>query len=58
MKLSESALSCDRTGVSDRAAVLITSSIIIDITPFKKDGETSLDRSKVKRERVKMRTSL
>jgi hypothetical protein len=56
IKLSEFALACDRTGVSDRAAALLTSAIISDITPINKDGEPSLvfDRSKVRRERVKM----
>jgi hypothetical protein len=57
-KLSLFALACDRTGVSDRAAALITSSILKDLSSIE-DGECKIvDRSKVRRERTKQRTTL
>jgi hypothetical protein len=61
-KLSHFALACDRTGVSDRAAALITSSILKDLSSVEDgEGKTTtvvVDRSKVRRERTKQRTTL
>ena len=52
MKFPAFALACDRTGVSDRTAALLTSSLLKDIAPQRKEESVVvIDRSKVRRER-------
>ncbi|CAG4961034.1 unnamed protein product [Parnassius apollo] len=53
------ALACDRTGVSDRAAAIIASSVLKDVGIIStKDPSGVIDRSKLRRERTKVRSSL
>ncbi|CAG5000463.1 unnamed protein product [Parnassius apollo] len=54
-----STLACDRTGVSDRAAAIIASSVLKDVGIIStKDPSGVIDRSKLRRERTKVRSSL
>ncbi|CAG9792722.1 unnamed protein product [Diatraea saccharalis] len=53
------ALACDRTGVSDRAAAIIASSVLKDVgIVSSNDASGVIDRSKLRRERTKVRTTL
>lgn len=53
------ALECDRHGVSDRAAAAVASAVLKDIGAVKKEDMSGvIDRSKIRRERHKMRQSL
>lgn len=53
------ASACDRTSVSDRAAAIIASSVLHDIASTSEaDSSYVIDRSKVRRERLKQRKSL
>ncbi|CAG4988526.1 unnamed protein product [Parnassius apollo] len=59
LNLSSLALACDRTGVSDRAAAIIASSVLKDVGIIStKDPSGVIDRSKLRRERTKVRSSL
>lgn len=53
------ALACDRTGVSDRSAAIIASSVLKDIGIISlNDASGVIDRSKLRRERTKVREAL
>ena len=50
-------LACDRTGVSDRSAAIIASAVLQDFGVVTSDDKSFVvDRSKVRRERTKMRS--
>lgn len=53
------ALACDRTGVSDRAAAIIASSVLKDVGIISSNDPSGvIDRSKLRRERAKVRSTL
>ena len=55
-KLPSLALTCDRTGVSDRAGASIASAILKDVGIITEENTTEvIDRSKIRRERKKTR---
>lgn len=59
LNLPSLALACDRTGVSDRAAAIIASSVLKDVGIItSKDPSAVIDRSKLRRERTKVRSAL
>ncbi|KAL4720314.1 hypothetical protein ACJJTC_013568 [Scirpophaga incertulas] len=59
LSLLSLALACDRTGVSDRAAAMIASSVLKDVgIVSSNDTGSVIDRSKLRRERTKVRTAL
>lgn len=59
LNLPSLALACDRTGVSDRAAAIIASSVLKDVGIISSNDTSSvIDRSKLRRERTKVRTAL
>lgn len=59
IKLSSFAESCDRTGVSDRVAALLSSSILQDLGMITEENDASvIDRSKVRRDRKRKREEL
>ncbi|KAL4712991.1 hypothetical protein ACJJTC_012061 [Scirpophaga incertulas] len=59
LSLPSLALACDRTGVSDRAAAMIASSVLKDVgIVSSNDTGSVIDRSKLRRERTKVRTAL
>lgn len=58
-RLPNLAKACDRTGISDRAAAIITSSVLKDLGLITEtDGEKVIDRNKVRRERKRSRNAL
>lgn len=59
LNLPSLALACDRTGVSDRAAAIIASSVLKDVGIISpNDPSRVIDRSKLRRERTKVRLTL
>jgi hypothetical protein len=59
MRMPSLAVACDRTGVSDRSAAMIASAVLQDVGIInEEDTNLVVDRSKVRRERTKMRTEL
>ena len=59
MKLPTVARECDRRGISDRAAAAISSAILQDLGLIDHNDQSSVvDRSKIRREREKLRKSL
>lgn len=59
ISLPNLAVACDRTGVSDRSAAIIASSVLHDIGIVSKDTQSKvIDRSKLRRERRKVRLQL
>ena len=59
LHLSREAQACDQTGVSDRTAAIITSSLLIDLGEVTKDDYSSVvDRHKIRRNRQKVRKNL
>lgn len=59
VNLSSLALACDRTGVSDRSAAITASTVLQDFGVVTSDDKSFVvDRSKVRRERTKMRSEL
>lgn len=59
LKLTNLAEACDRVGVSDRSASLITNAVLKDLGLITKEDTTKIiDRSKIRRERKKCRTGL
>lgn len=59
LNLTSLALACDRTGVSDRAAAIIASSVLKDVGIISSnDPSHIIDRSKLRRERTKVRSTL
>ena len=58
-RLTSLAYACDRTGVSDRAAAIIASSVLHDVASTSGASSSRIvDRSKVRRERKRIRKSL
>lgn len=59
IKLPQLAAACDRTGISDRSASMIVSSVLQDIGLIsRQDSSKVIDRSKIRRERKKYRTDI
>lgn len=59
LNLPSLALACDRTGVSDRAAAIIASSVLKDVGIISSNDTSGvIDRSKLRRERTKVRSAL
>ncbi|XP_055922808.1 uncharacterized protein LOC129953593 [Eupeodes corollae] len=59
INLTNLASACDRTGVSDRSASILVSSLLQDIGVVSKlDSSKVIDRSKIRRERQKLRQNL
>lgn len=59
ISLPNLAQACDRTGVSDRAASLITNSVLQDLSIILVEHHDKIiDRSKIRRERKKMRNQI
>ena len=59
VNLSSFSLACDRTGVSDRAASIIASSVLADFGVINEDDQSEvIDRSKVRRQRTISRSNL
>lgn len=59
LNLPSLALACDRTGVSDRAAAIIASSVLKDVGIISSEDTSGvIDRSKLRRERTKVRSAL
>lgn len=59
LNLPSLALACDRTGVSDRAAAIIASSVLKDVGIISPNNTSSvIDHSKLRRERTKVRSAL
>lgn len=57
MKLQVLAEACDRTGVSDRAASFIASSLLEDVGSIREDDVSSvIDRNKIRRARKRVRS--
>lgn len=58
-KLQNLATACDRTGVSDRTAAYIVNAALLDLNVIGTDNSTKvIDRSKIRRERIKVRKVL
>lgn len=58
-RLENLATACDRTGVSDRSASIIASAVLQDVGLIsKRDSSKVIDRSKLRRERRKVRQDL
>lgn len=58
-KLPNLALACDRTGVSDRSAAFIVNAAMLDLNVIGAENSSSvIDRSKIRRERKKVRKEL
>lgn len=59
VRLPSLAKACDRTGVSDRSAAIIATSVLQDLGVVSpKDTSKIIDRSKIRRERSKVREEL
>lgn len=59
IKLKSTALSCDRFGVSDRAAAAIASSVLKDVGIVTNDDHSHvIDKSKIRREKIAERREL
>lgn len=59
LNLPSLALACDRTGVSNRAAAVIASSVLKDVGIISSNDTSGvIDRSKLRRERTKVRSAL
>ena len=59
LKLQNLAASCDRTGVSDRSAAIIVNAALLDLNIINSDDPSKvIDRSKLRRERQKVRQDL
>lgn len=58
-KLKNLAAACDRTGISDRSAALVVNAALLDLNVISTDKSSKvIDRSKIRRERKKVRKDL
>lgn len=58
-KLQNLASACDRTGISDRSAAFIVNAALVDLNVISKENVNKvIDRSKIRRERKKVRHDL